>query len=107
MAIDRESTYFYVCDLCGEDREEEELSRLYNKDPDATTQRDRRGTVTVDICQAPECRARPVSDVFEVLGRDPVAQSTAEFARIRRRRDAAQAESDATMLKITEGLAVG
>jgi hypothetical protein len=60
MATTSETTYTHTCDLCGKQKDQDELTQLYGK-PDQS-----RGPVTIhpkiDICA--DCGTRPVADVI-------------------------------------------
>src|SRR5262249_56976513 len=59
MAMRTETVTYHSCDLCGEDRDEADLTRLYGSGP-KVGQRPQ-----IDICTS--CQARPVADVVEWL----------------------------------------
>jgi hypothetical protein len=54
MAVRTEGVSFHSCDLCGEDRDETDLVRLYGP-----AQRGKRPQI--DIC--PECQQHPIAEV--------------------------------------------
>ena len=54
MAVRTEVVSFHSCDLCGEDRDEADLMRLYG--PAHAGKRPQ-----IDIC--PECQQRPIAEV--------------------------------------------
>jgi len=59
MAMRTETVTYHCCDLCGQDRDEAELTRLYGGGP-KVGQRPQ-----IDICES--CQARPVAEVVEWL----------------------------------------
>jgi hypothetical protein len=68
MAVRTEVVSFHSCDLCEEDRNEADLTRLYGA-PRAGKR------PQIDIC--PECQQRPISEVVGWLRRkQPASQAT-------------------------------
>ena len=59
MATTSETVYTYTCDLCGTERDDKDLTSLY----DATAISRKPGRV--DICV--DCHARPVADALAFL----------------------------------------
>lgn len=64
----------FVCDLCGEVRDEENLRRLYGQPGNRLGERPQ-----VDVCG--ECMAKPVAAVFSVLDKVHKAARPVRVAR--------------------------
>ena len=60
MAVRTETVSYQSCDLCGEDHDEDDLTRLYG--PQQARQRPQ-----IDICQA--CQQRPIAEVIKWMRR--------------------------------------
>jgi hypothetical protein len=56
MATRTETIYHHICDLCGKEREEEHLARLWGPNPRAGQR------PQIDTC--PDCQLKPVSQVL-------------------------------------------
>ena len=65
MAMRTETVTYHSCDLCGQDRDEDDLTRLYGRGQKAGQRQQ------IDICKS--CLARPVGDVVEWLRSKQVA----------------------------------
>jgi hypothetical protein len=74
MAVRTETVQFHSCDLCGEDRDEADLIRLYG--PPQAGQR-----VQIDICQL--CQQRPIAEIVEWMRRKREVSEPRQLQRVR------------------------
>lgn len=65
MARAEHKNYIYSCDLCGCERDEDELVDLYGKPEHAVNGRDH--YPRADIC--PDCLARPIGELLDYFER--------------------------------------
>jgi hypothetical protein len=77
MATRTETIYTHTCDLCGTERDKDELRHLSGDERAQDIYNP--GRARIDICG--QCLSRPVSDVLEFLDR---ARADAEARRNRR-----------------------
>ena len=75
MAVRTETVTYHSCDLCGQDRDEAALARLYGGGP-KVGQRPQ-----IDICES--CQARPVAEVVDWLRSRQVATSSRPLRGVR------------------------
>jgi hypothetical protein len=75
MAVRTETVSYHSCDLCGEDRDEADLTRLYGS-PQAAGKR-----AQVDICGT--CQQRPIAEVVEWIRRKLEETAPRPLRRIR------------------------